>query len=63
MVRKKRRYFYTRICRRINRSEGGSTGQDTTGLPKYYSMFGGATTGTGTTSGALYVAPTPDVQL
>ena len=40
--------------------EGSQTGQDTTGLPKYYSMFGGAT-GTGsTTSGAIYVAPTPD---
>ena len=39
---------------------GAGTGQDTTGLPKYYSMFGGAT-GTGaTTSGAVYLAPTPD---
>ena len=25
---------------------GGQTGQDVTGLPKYYAMFGGATTGT-----------------
>ena len=41
--------------------EGSQSGQDTTGLPKYYSMYGGATTGTSTsTSGALYVAPTPD---
>ena len=40
--------------------EGNQSGQDTTGLPKYYSMFGGAT-GTGsTTSGAIYLAPTPD---
>ena len=40
--------------------EGSQSGQDTTGLPKYYSMFGGAT-GTGsTTSGAIYLAPTPD---
>ncbi len=40
--------------------EGSQSGQDTTGLPKYYSMFGGAT-GTGsTTSGGMYVAPTPD---
>ena len=39
---------------------GGQTGQDVTGLPKYYAMFGGAT-GTGsTTSGAILVAPTPD---
>tara|TARA_R100000697_G_scaffold24508_1_gene32414 strand:+ start:2662 stop:3393 length:732 start_codon:yes stop_codon:yes gene_type:complete len=41
---------------------GGQTGQDVTGLPKYYAMFGGATGTTQTTSGALYVAPTPDVQ-
>jgi len=40
---------------------GGSTGQNVKGLPKYYSMFGGATTGINTaTSGAIYVAPTPD---
>ena len=40
--------------------EGSQSGQDTTGLPKYYAMFGGAT-GTGsTTSGAIYLAPTPD---
>ena len=40
---------------------GGSTGQDVKGIPKYYSMFGGATTGANTaTSGAIYVAPTPD---
>jgi len=33
---------------------------DVTGLPKYYSMFGGATTGATTaTSGAIYLAPTP----
>ena len=39
---------------------GGAAAQDVTGLPKYYSMFGGAT-GTGaTTSGAIYLAPTPD---
>ena len=40
--------------------EGSQTGQDTKGLPKYYAMFGGATGTTDTTSGALYVAPTPD---
>jgi hypothetical protein len=40
---------------------GGSTGQNVKGLPKYYSMYGGATTGTNTaTSGAIFVAPTPD---
>ena len=40
--------------------EGSQTGQDTTGLPKYYAMFGGATAAGATTSGALYLAPTPD---
>ena len=41
-------------------NSGGSTGQDVTGLPKYYAMFGGATGVSSTTSGAVYVAPTPD---
>ena len=42
-------------------TSGVATGQDVTGLPKYYSMFGGATTGTSTaTSGAIYIAPTPN---
>ena len=31
-----------------------------TGFPKYYAMFGGATGTSSTTSGALYLAPTPD---
>jgi len=40
---------------------GGAAAQDVTGLPKYYSMYGGATTGATTaTSGAIYVAPTPN---
>ena len=40
----------------------GSTasGADVTGLPKYYSMFGGATGLTDTTSGSILMAPTPD---
>ena len=40
----------------------GSTtsGADVTGKPKYYSMFGGATGTTDTTSGSIYLAPTPD---
>ena len=41
-------------------TEGSQTGQDTTGLPKYYAMFGGATGTTSTTSGAIYMSPTPD---
>ena len=51
--------FITEYVGELTGTEGGTAGQDTTGLPKYYSMFGGATTGTSTaTSGAIYVAPT-----
>ena len=53
--------FISEYIGELTGTEGSQTGQDTTGLPKYYSMFGGATTGTSTaTSGAIYVAPTPD---
>ena len=34
-----------------------ATGRD---IPKYYAMFGGATGITDTTSGGMYIAPTPD---
>ena len=38
-----------------------STASTKRGKPKYYSMYGGATTGATTaTSGAIYVAPTPN---
>jgi len=40
---------------------GGLTGQDVTGQPKYYAMFGGATGLTDSTSGGLLLAPTPDL--
>ena len=43
---------------KLTGTEGGSTGQDTTGLPKYYAMFGGATGLTDTTSGSIVMAPT-----
>jgi len=36
------------------------TTNSVTGLPKYYAMFGGATGTTDTTSGGMYIAPTPD---
>ena len=53
--------FISEYVGELTGTEGGTAAQDTTGLPKYYSMFGGATTGTSTaTSGAVYVAPTPD---
>ena len=34
--------------------------ETSTGTPKYYAMFGGATGGTDTTSGRLFLAPVPD---
>jgi len=53
--------FITEYVGEATGPSGGSTGQNVKGLPKYYAMFGGATTGTNTaTSGALLVAPTPD---
>ena len=53
--------FISEYVGELTGTEGSSTGQATTGLPKYYSMYGGATTGTSTaTSGAVYIAPTPD---
>jgi len=53
--------FISEYVGELTGTAGGVAAQDTTGLPKYYSMYGGATTGTSTaTSGAVYVAPTPD---
>ena len=53
--------FISEYVGELTGTSGGVAAQDTTGLPKYYSLYGGATTGTSTaTSGAVYVAPTPD---
>ena len=53
--------FISEYVGNLTGTSGGAAAQDVTGLPKYYSMFGGATTGATTaTSGAVYVAPTPD---
>ena len=53
--------FITEYVGEATGPSGGSTGQNVKGLPKYYSMYGGATTGANTaTSGAIYIAPTPD---
>ena len=60
-LQKRDQTFISEYIGELTGTKGASTGQDTTGLPKYYAMFGGATTGTSTaTSGAIYVAPTPD---
>ena len=57
---KRDRTFINEYVGQLTGPEGGSTGQDTTGLPKYYAMFGGATGLTDTTSGNIIMAPTPD---
>ena len=58
---KKDQTYLSEYTDRLTGPEGDLTAQDVTGLPKYYAMFGGATGVTDTTSGGLYIAPTPDV--
>ena len=59
-LQKRDRTFINEYVGQLTGPEGSQTGQDTTGLPKYYAMFGGATGTTSTTSGAIYMSPTPD---
>ena len=59
-LQKRDRTFIGEYVGELTGPEGGSTGQDTTGLPKYYAMFGGATGTASTTSGDIIMAPTPD---
>ena len=59
-LEKKDQTYLTEYVGRLTGPEGDLTGQDVTGFPKYYAMFGGATGLTDTTSGGLYLAPTPD---
>ena len=59
-LQKKDQTYLTEYVNRSTGSSGGQTAQDVTGFPKYYAMFGGATAVSDTTSGGLYVAPTPD---
>ena len=59
-LQKKDQTYLTEYVDRLTGSSGGQTAQDVTGFPKYYAMFGGATAVSDTTSGGLYVAPTPD---
>ena len=58
---KKDQTYLSEYVNRSTGSSGGQTAQDVTGFPKYYAMFGGATGPSSTTSGGLYIAPTPDV--
>ena len=60
-LEKKDQTYLTEFVGRLTGPEGDLTAQDITGMPKYYAMFGGATNTTDTTSGSIYLAPTPDV--
>ena len=57
---KKDQTYLSEYVNRSTGSSGGQTAQDVTGFPKYYAMFGGATGTSSTTSGGMYIAPTPD---
>ena len=59
-LEKKDQTYLSEYVDRLTGTEGDLTGQDVTGFPKYYAMFGGATNTTDTTSGGMYIAPTPD---
>jgi len=59
-LEKKDQTYLAEYTGRLTGIEGDLTTQDVTGLPRYYAMFGGATGTTDTTSGGLYIAPTPD---
>jgi len=59
-LEKKDQTYLSEYTDRLTGPEGDLTGQDVTGFPKYYAMFGGATGLTDTTSGSIYLAPTPD---
>jgi len=61
-LQKRDQTFLSEYVGRLTGPDGSTTsGADVTGKPKYYSMFGGATGITDTTSGSIYLAPTPDV--
>ena len=57
---KKDQTYLTEYVDRETGPSGGQVDQDVTGFPKYYAMFGGAIAVSDTTSGGLYIAPTPD---
>ena len=57
---KKDQTYLSEYTDRLTGPAGNLTAQDVTGFPKYYAMFGGATGTSSSTSGGLYLAPTPD---
>ena len=59
-LEKKDQTYLSEYVDRLTGPEGDLTVQDVTGFPKYYAMFGGADNTTDTSSGGMYLAPTPD---
>ena len=60
-LEKRDQTFISEYVNELTGTAGGAAAQDVTGFPKYYAMYGGATTGATTaTSGAVYLAPTPN---
>jgi len=59
-LEKKDQTYLSEYTDRLTGPEGDLTAQDVTGFPKYYAMFGGADNTTDTSSGGIYIAPTPD---
>jgi len=59
-LQKRDRTFINEYVGKLTGPKGAQTGQDVTGLPKYYAMFGGATGDGSTTSGNIIMAPSPD---
>ena len=59
-LEKRDQTFLSEYVGRLTGPEGSTASRYVTGKPKYYAMFGGATGTTDTTSGSIYLAPTPD---
>ena len=59
-LEKRDQTFISEYVGTLTGTAGGAAAQDVTGLPKYYAMFGGADNTTDTSSGGMYLAPTPD---
>ena len=60
-LQKRDQTFLSEYVGKLTGPQGSTaSGADVTGKPKYYAMFGGATGLTDTTSGSIYLAPTPD---
>ena len=59
-LEKKDQTYLSEYVDRLTGPEGDRTAQDVTGFPKYYAMCGGADNTTDTSSGGMYLAPTPD---